>query len=172
MSRASSSNIKICSMKLQRRGPLDWWLIGSQNCQLQETNKLSKQARTLSVHISRWSRTQHLLFMSHWAVEKTSNQLNQQSIQQSGSANRAKLIKRATVFGTVLYCKGCMRYSLLKELQTQRLVKVGSTNRAEYSFSSSSELIFILDIWLFHSRTFCCQVYVICPPLGVMDLDA
>ena len=51
MSRASHSKIKICSVKLHWKGPLDWWLIGSQTYKLQKTNRLCKWAKTLSVYI-------------------------------------------------------------------------------------------------------------------------
>ena len=37
----SHSKIEICSVELQWKGPLDWWLIGSQTYKLQETNRLS-----------------------------------------------------------------------------------------------------------------------------------
>ena len=50
MRRASHNKIKICSVELQKKGPLDWWLIGLQTYKLQETKWFSKRAKTLSVY--------------------------------------------------------------------------------------------------------------------------
>ena len=77
MSRAQSKKIKNCSVKLQWRGPLDSWLIGSSTYKLQETNWLSKGENplfcayiavesnsapsALSYCVLLWSQTQHLL---------------------------------------------------------------------------------------------------------------